>query len=121
MRFRPEQHLRRPGDFRAVREQGRRLDCGAFTAWFLPAANDATPAADRRLGVVASTAAVGNAVARNRAKRRLRALFRLHQDKVAAGSDLLLVARRAATRVKFAELEQKFLRACEAANPKDHA
>ena len=24
MRFRPEQHLRRPGDFRVLREQGRR-------------------------------------------------------------------------------------------------
>jgi ribonuclease P protein component len=34
MRFRPEQHLRRQGDFRAVRELGRRVDCGAFTLWW---------------------------------------------------------------------------------------
>lgn len=108
MRFRPEQHLRRPGDFRIIREQGRRIDCGAFTLWWL-ARDSAAPA---RLGVVASFAQVGSAVARARAKRRLREVFRQHQALVPAGCDLMLVARAAVNRWNFTELEQKFIEAC---------
>ncbi len=108
MRFRPEQHLRRPGDFRTIREQGRRIDCGAFTLWWL-----AHPAsAPARIGFVASSAQVGSAVARARAKRRLREVFRRHQALVPAGCDLMLVARAAVNRWEFAELEQKFADAC---------
>ncbi|HEY1107432.1 MAG TPA: ribonuclease P protein component, partial [Opitutaceae bacterium] len=76
MRFRAEQHLRRQNDIRAVREKGRRIDCRAFTLWWKrrdPAIADAPPAPPLpRVCVIASTAAVGNAVCRNRAKRRLR-------------------------------------------------
>ena len=111
MRFRPEQHLRRPGDFRTVREQGRRLDCGAFTVWFFRR-EAPVPSAPPRLGVVASIAQVGAAVQRNRAKRRLRAVFRSHQALVPAGSDLLLVARAAVNRLAYPTLEQKFTDAC---------
>jgi ribonuclease P protein component len=120
MRFRPEQHLRRPGDFRAVREKGRRIDCGAFTAWALPPAAP-TPLARPRVGVVASIAAVGGAVTRNRAKRRLRAVFRAHQELLPPGTDVLLVARGAATRVEFTVLERKFVEACQKFFPPDHA
>lgn len=108
MRFRPEQHLRRPGDFRTVREQGKRIDCGAFTLWWR-ARPDGTAA---RLGVVASYAQVGNAVARARAKRRLREVFRRHQTLVPVNCDLMLVARAAVNRWAFPELEQKFTAAC---------
>jgi ribonuclease P protein component len=121
MRFRPEQHLRRPGDFRAVREQGRRLDCGAFTVWHFRPPGVATPAPLPRVGVVASTASVGGAVQRNRAKRRLRAVFRQHQDLVPAGSDLLLVARAAINRLDFPAIEQKFTDACRKIFPPPHA
>jgi ribonuclease P protein component len=111
MRFRPEQHLRRPGDFRTLREQGRRIDCGAFTLWWRvrePAA--ATPT---RVGFVASSAQVGGAVARARAKRRLRETFRLHQALVPPGLDLMLVARTAVNRWAFPELGEKFSAACQ--------
>jgi ribonuclease P protein component len=112
MRFRPEQHLRRPGDFRAVREQGRRIDCGAFTAWFFRRTADPAPTSLPRVGVVASIAQVGAAVQRNRAKRRLREVFRAHQSLVPAGSDVLLVARAAVNRLDYPALEQKFTDAC---------
>lgn len=120
MRFRPEQHLRRQSDFRAVREQGRRFNCGAFTVWCLRRAeprlsDEAVP----RVGVVASTAAVGHAVLRNRAKRRLRELFRRHQDVLPPGCDLLLTARRAVTAAPFSELEEKFIEACRHVAPRD--
>ena len=140
MRFRPEQHLRRQSDIRAVREKGRRIDCRAFTIWWkrrddpsvvspssaapaslagslLPAEPASSAAAaivspTPRVCVIASTAAVGNAVHRNRAKRRLRETFRRQQHLVPADCDLLLIARAAATNSHLGELQKKFSDAC---------
>ncbi len=137
MRFRPEQRLRRPGDFRDTREKGRRLDCGGFTIWYhrrpdrsesafvVVGENEsgaphgevlAKPApaafAGPRVGVVASRAAVGNAVQRNRAKRRFREVFRRNQDKVPAGLDLMIAARGVVNNWAYADIERKFLEAC---------
>lgn len=112
MRLKPGQRLRRNADFRAVREQGRRVDCGAFLlTWRVrPAALD-KPAVPR-VGVVASRAAVGDAVERNRAKRRLREVYRKHQSLVPAALDLVLTARAAVLRLEFSEVEQRFTAAC---------
>jgi ribonuclease P protein component len=114
MRFRPEQHLRRQADFRAVRTAGRKVDCGAFTLfWFRrPAASPSVAVSSARVGFVASIAAVGAATQRTRAKRRLREIFRHHQGLVPADCDLLLVARAAVNRLDYAEIEQKFIAAC---------
>lgn len=115
MRFRPEQHLRRQHEIRSVREQGRRVDCRAFTIWWkrreAPAPEETAPAGPR-VCVIASTAAVGNAVRRNRAKRRLREVFRAHQTAVPASCDLLLIARSSALQSPMPELAQKFTDAC---------
>ncbi len=114
MRFRPEQHLRRQSEIRAVREQGRRVDGGAFTLWWRERApeEDVPAGAGPRLCVVASTAAVGGAILRNRAKRRLREIFRQQQTLVPARIDVMLVARVAAARWDFPVLEQRFREAC---------
>ena len=114
MRFRAEQHLCRQGDIRAVREQGRRVDCQAFTVWWKPRREVAAPAKKNpaRVCVIASTKAVGHAVLRNRAKRRLREVFRHQQHHLPPNCDLLLIARSAATRMPLAELENKFADAC---------
>ncbi len=129
MRFRPEQHLRRQSEIRGVREQGRRLDCRAFTVWWKRRESPAEKNGDNaaagsalpdvagvksapRVCVIASTAAVGHAVLRNRAKRRLREVFRHQQHLVPAGCDLLLIARAAATDRPIPELAQKFSDAC---------
>ena len=117
MRFRPEQHLRRQSEIRAVREQGRRVDCRAFTVWWkrrdAPAAKKTEETfAGSRVCVIASGAAVGGAVRRNRAKRRLREIFRHQQAAVPAGCDLMLVARGTTTERPMAELEKKFIEAC---------
>jgi len=118
MRFRAEQHLRRQNDFRSLRTQGRRIDRGAFTLWWRRReAGDPTAPAVVRVGVVASTAAVGPAVRRNAAKRRLREIFRRHQDLVPPGSDLLLVARAALNRLEFGAAEAKFVDACRQLAP----
>lgn len=122
MRFRTEQHLRRQSDIRAAREQGSRLDCRAFTVWRrtrLP--GETVDPLQGRAAMVASIAAVGGAVKRNRAKRRLREVFRQHQALVPAGSDLVLVARAAINRLDYLALEQKFTDACRKFSPPSHA
>jgi ribonuclease P protein component len=114
MHFRPEQHLRRQDDFRDMRTLGRRIDRGVFTLWWRRRGDaTAVPPAVVRVGVVASIAAVGPAVRRNAAKRRLREVFRRHQDLVPRGTDLLLVARAALIQRGFAEVEAKFVDTCQ--------
>ncbi|HEX2860113.1 MAG TPA: ribonuclease P protein component [Lacunisphaera sp.] len=111
MRLRAGQRLRRNGDFRVAREQGRRLDCGVFQLIWRVRSPDESPA-HARVGVVASRAAVGNAVHRNRAKRRLRELYRRHQHLVPPQLDLVLTARASLLRLDFAEATQRFAQAC---------
>ncbi|MDF9826719.1 ribonuclease P protein component [Ereboglobus sp. PH5-5] len=118
MRFRPEQHVRRQRDFRSLREKGRRFECGGFAFWHYKrpdadASETAPPVV--RVGVVASYAAVGNAVARARAKRRLREVFRQNQQLVPPGHDILLVARRSLNKTDFSVIGQKFADACRRA------
>lgn len=115
MRFHAEQHLRRPADISAVRERGQRVDCRAFTVWWKrrePGPAPTPTSASARVCVIASTKAVGGAIQRNRAKRRLREVFRLHQAHVPADCDLLLIARSSATTWPLPELEKRFVEAC---------
>jgi len=112
MRFRPEQHLRLQNDIRAAREKGRRLDCRAFTVWCREREPGETVTPLGRVAVVASIAAVGPAVQRNRAKRRLREIFRRHQEILPRGCDWLLIARAAVNRRSFADLERAFVETC---------
>lgn len=113
MRFRAASHLRRPPEFRKVRSEGRRYHCGGFVFWAARRSAEASALADcTRAGFVASKAAVGNAVARNRAKRRLREVFRHHQHRIPADIDLVFVARRSLNGLDYTEIEQRFLKAC---------
>ena len=109
MRLRPGQHLRRQNDIRDVRQQGRRVDCRAFTLWWIVRPGE--PAL-RRACFVASTQAVGNAILRNRAKRRLREIFRRRQDLLPPSCDLLLVARSQVNSWPFVQLDRAFAEAC---------
>lgn len=120
MRFRAEQHLRRQSDIRHVRQAGRRYDCGAFTLWSVRRAEAverkpgqlALPVHGPRVAVIASRAAVGAAVQRNRAKRRLREVFRRHQQCVPEDVDLLMIARSSLNRLEYAVIERTFVSAC---------
>jgi ribonuclease P protein component len=64
--------LRKPAEFRAVYEGGRRFDGRLLTAFVLP-----TRLEQHRLGITASRKMSRLAVNRNRAKRLLREAFRL--------------------------------------------
>lgn len=111
MRFSAQSHLRRPVDFARARQSGRRHFGGTFTLWAAP--QPTVLPTGSRIGVVASRAAVGNAVQRNRAKRRMREVFRAHQTLVPPGFDLVMVARSSLNRVDLTEVSQRFRQACE--------
>ena len=108
MRMRSGQHLRRQSDIRAVRQQGTRVDCLAFTVWWTARAGGAELP---RACFVASNQAVGGAVLRNRAKRRMREIFRRSQNLLPPSCDLLLVARQQVNRWPFEKLERAFAEA----------
>ena len=63
-----------------------------------------------RVGITVSTK-LGCAVKRNRARRRLRELFRLAQPKMKQGYDVILVARTRAVTVAHEKLKADFDRA----------
>ena len=60
-----------------------------------------------RLGVTVSTK-IGHAVVRNRARRRLRELFRLSQEQMLQGYDVLLVARGKTARIPHHYLQRDY-------------
>ena len=64
-----------------------------------------------RLGLTASVK-LGHAVVRNRARRRLREVYRLHLDELAVGWDIILVARSRTVTASWKELNDTFLRLC---------
>ena len=64
---------------------------------------------ENRLGLTVSTK-VGKAVVRNKVRRRLREIYRLHQHELARGWDLVVVARVKAAFVPYAVLERDFLK-----------
>jgi ribonuclease P protein component len=57
-----------------------------------------------RIGITAGSA-VGNAVQRNRAKRRLRAAIQLHLPVLLPGWDLILIARKPITGARYDQIE----------------
>ena len=61
-----------------------------------------------RLGVTVSTK-LGHAVVRNRVRRRLRELYRLHKAELLPGYDLIVVARVRAVDMPYAKLEKQYL------------
>ena len=62
-----------------------------------------------RLGLTVSTK-VGCAVVRNRVRRRLREIYRLHEGELRAGCDVVVVARVRAAESSYRQLEKSFLR-----------
>ena len=64
-----------------------------------------------RLGLTASVK-LGHAVARNRARRRLREVYRLNCHSLRQGYDIILVARGRTLSSSWRELNNTFLRLC---------
>ena len=59
-----------------------------------------------RLGITVSKK-TGNAVQRNRVKRRIREFFRLHKDDVPIRNDVLIIAKKDACQLDFRQVEEE--------------
>ncbi|MCC5835907.1 MAG: ribonuclease P protein component [Opitutales bacterium] len=99
--------IRRTSEFQHARTFGSRQECGFFL-WNLVRQPESA-SGERKLGVIA-TRRFGNAVERNRARRRLKSLFREHQQLLPEGCHLVLVARRRMKRAAWSELVETFLK-----------
>lgn len=104
MQLTPRQHIRTTADFEAARAEGVRVETSAFR-FQIRLRKDSDI---RRLGVIASRR-VGGAVQRNRCKRLLREAFRLNQEALPAGSDLVLISRRRLLGMKYPEVREQFM------------
>ena len=98
LRFRPE--------FLKVQDRGHKISADCMLALALPngRADGLT-----RLGLTVSTK-VGNAVVRNRIRRRLRELFRTRRHDLPKGLDLVLIARNSAATADWPVLVRSFTR-----------
>lgn len=94
--------VKRAGLFQEAFGQGRK-QVGRYLILWSRSGEDAA----KRLGVVASRK-VGNSVARSRAKRRLRELYRLNQHQISGSEDVILVARHSILNAKPDALRQDF-------------
>jgi ribonuclease P protein component len=86
-RFRPHEHLRRPGDFRRVYARRRSAGDGCLLVYACE-----NGLAYSRLGLSVSRK-VGTAVTRNRFRRLFREAFRLTRHQLPTGLDLVLIPR----------------------------
>lgn len=92
--------LRRPQDFGAVRRNGDTWTSDLLVLGSLPNQRD-----HNRYGFVVSKR-LGNAVVRNRVKRRLRAAVQQHLDTHRPGFDIIVIARSRAAGASYAVLKQ---------------
>ncbi|MGH9405778.1 MAG: ribonuclease P protein component [Terriglobia bacterium] len=95
--------LRRP-EYRRVYEEGRRRSARVCTIFYRSNGLPRT-----RLGITVPKA-IGNAVTRNRIRRRLREVFRLNQPAIAPGWDIVLNPRPAVADLPFPALTREVLR-----------
>ena len=95
--------LKRPQDFQRIRDRGRHLHGGLVSLNIL--GNDLP---HNRFGFVISRK-VGNAVVRNRVKRRLRAAVHSGLNKLAGGFDIVVIGHAAAATASYHELDARLM------------
>ena len=97
-------------DFERVRREGSFVRGNLLSLGCLEVDRD-----EVRAGFVTSRR-IGNAVTRNRVRRRMRDIFRRHQEEIRKPCDLVTVANPAGARATFAELEHEWLRLAKRAS-----
>ena len=107
--------LKKRSDFLFLQHKGVRQ---VMTHFILQAGKAPDPISSARFGFTASKK-IGNAVCRNRAKRRLRALSRaLDVPALRAGTDYVLIARHSVLGAEFASLAADLQKAMHAVHKK---
>ncbi len=88
--------------FKKCFRSGRYCSCGFLTAYYLP-----NNEAFNRVGISVSKK-IGNAVCRNRAKKIIRAAYRLRETQFPIGYDIVFAARGAIEEKKTQDIEGFF-------------
>lgn len=88
----------RRGEFEAVYRGGSRRSSAQFTVFFRP-----NEAGRSRFGISVKKA-LGGAVVRNRIKRRIREILRLHTPEIPVGWDIVIHPRASVARNDFSRL-----------------
>lgn len=104
-RFSKADRLTRASEFRKVKEEGR----ACRGSYIVLSVLRTSESASIRVGLVTSRR-LGNAVKRNRVRRRLREIARLHAPLVKTGLWYVMIARRDAVTATFRELKQEWLK-----------
>ena len=108
-----EWRLARRAEFEAVYRGGRRRSSVSLVIFLRANAGGKT-----RFGMSVKKS-LGNAVARNRIRRRVREILRLHREEIAPGWDVVIHPSRAAGTLKFAKLEMELLTLLPRRKPSD--
>jgi ribonuclease P protein component len=103
--------LRRSSEFKLVRESGK-----SWTGTYLILlALNRGAGVPSRVGMI-TTRRLGNAVVRNRVRRRMREIFRLNQHQMRDGYWIVAIARASSASAAYQELERDWLRLAERAS-----
>jgi ribonuclease P protein component len=109
MKFPRSLRLNRRGDFEKVYKLGRRYFAAHLTVFYLGRERGDGLRVGFRVGRV-----LGDAVERNRIKRRLREAVRLHRSELSRAVDIVVHPKKSVLKVDFAGLENEIRRALEA-------
>lgn len=115
--FPPPARLRKHADYQRVYRTGKKQSLPLLTYFYAPRASEpatgSPPASGPRVGLTAGRV-LGNAVVRNRIKRRMRAAIRGNSDALTAAADVILHPRRSVLDADFALIERDVQRALRA-------
>ena len=104
-RFPKASRLTRTAEFALVKKDGKSWIGRHVTLGILHRTGENAT----RLGII-TTRRIGQAVVRNRIRRRLREIFRLNQHRLISGVWIVTIARVSATGATFHQLERDWLR-----------
>lgn len=102
-------------DYDAVYREGRRVASREFTVFFRGNAREVS-----RFGWSIKRA-LGGAVVRNRMRRRLREIIRLHRQEIGKGWDFVIHPRSSVARAKFGALEAELVKLLQSAQRENAA
>ncbi len=92
--------IKRPSDFKALISQGKRISSKHITLYF-------SESGVQQYGFAVSRK-VGNAVKRNKAKRRIKEVVRKNKDLLPDKKQIVVFVREGCVRMKFSRLEGEY-------------
>lgn len=102
--FGPTARLKKRSEINKCRDTGEKVYSKHFLLLVCEASTD-----ESRLGITVTTKIDKRAVVRNRIKRRVREIFRLHRHRLKKPIDMVVVARRDSGIIPYSDFEREIL------------